>query len=46
MDICISKQQAQTFASTIVADIKPYVEAHKEEYEAFLKGEYANQEER
>lgn len=38
-----SKQQAQTLANFILADIKPYIEAHKEEYEAFLKGEYANQ---
>lgn len=46
ISVQISKQQAQTLANVILTDIKPYIEAHKEEYEAFLKGECTNQEER
>lgn len=46
MEIILSKQQSQALANVILADIKPYIEVHKEEYEAFLKGEYTNQEER
>lgn len=37
IEIELNKQQIRTFANTIIADIKPYIEVHKEEYEGFLK---------
>lgn len=37
IEIELNKQQIRTFANAIIADIKPYIEAHKEEYEEFLK---------
>lgn len=36
-EIELNKEQIQTFANSIIADIRPYIEAHKEEYEEFLK---------
>ena len=33
----ISQKQAQAFARAIFADIDAYVEAHREEYEEFLR---------
>ena len=35
--ISISQAQAQDFAHAIFADIDAYVEAHRDEYEEFLR---------
>lgn len=37
--IRMSDQQAKDFAVLIVGDIKAYVEAHREEFEEFLRNE-------
>jgi len=38
----ISKAQAKEFAMSIFNSIASYIEAHKEEYEEFLKSEEQN----
>lgn len=37
IEIELNRQQIQSFANTVVADVKPYIEAHREEFEEFLK---------
>ena len=33
----LSKEQAKIIASAIIPDIRAYIDAHREEYEAWLK---------
>ena len=40
MPIKITDKQAEDFASFIINDIKPYINAHKEEYHEFLREHY------
>lgn len=37
IEIELNRKQIQSFANAIAADIKPYIEAHREEFEEFLK---------
>jgi hypothetical protein len=46
MTVSLSTQQAHAFALAVYGDIKAYCEAHKDEFEQFLREEQASGEER